>query len=209
MSFCGDWGCFIHIPKTGGQWMRRLLSSTYGRGGTAGTATHGLPLKTKHPNERWFTVIRNPAYWMRSYWGHRSWEDHVLSQGKPYTLRRNDSLVWNNLVALTLRYMNEDFNTFAQDVCIHLPGLTDWFFGYFMAPGVDIVFLEKVNEWLTENYPETHPENHPKRNLTRERIGKSLPDITDSTYSNIWDSNPIISKWYKMEFGDDYKEATR
>lgn len=78
---------FLHVPKTGGTWIREILKKV-----------GNLELQDvgeQHLNWRWsreiaprydrFTIVRNPWEWYASYWAHRCrerWEPYWLTIDK-------------------------------------------------------------------------------------------------------------------------------
>ena len=78
---------FVHIPKTGGMWVRQVigespdipvfcnvrvvldLQTTEGQGNTQ----HNVPLN-RIENKPIFCFVRNPITWYRSYWAHKGYK---------------------------------------------------------------------------------------------------------------------------------------
>ncbi len=66
---------FVHVPKTGGTWVRRVLEEAGLARGELGRA-HATPDELRHePHFRHadvvFAFVRHPLEWYRSYWAYR------------------------------------------------------------------------------------------------------------------------------------------
>lgn len=137
MAYSGDWGTFIHIPKTGGNWVSRVLKSGYGPGRNNGDG-HGLPLDwSRQPV---FTFFRNPADWLMSAWGHR--------QSNGWELYPHTAVMWAHFLNLTNEYRTNDFTEFAVAVERDYPGIVEWFFKSHAPPGVYVYWLH--DPWFLE-----------------------------------------------------------
>jgi hypothetical protein len=62
-------GCFVHIPKTGGVWVRSVLSGRFGPSVHEVGAYHGLP--SHRSSGIAFCVIREPVDWFESLWSYK------------------------------------------------------------------------------------------------------------------------------------------
>jgi hypothetical protein len=209
MALTGEWGCFVHVPKTGGQYVRRVLNTTI-RTGREDGPSHGFP--TEHKYDNVFSFVREPAPWYRSYWGHR-FRDSFDKKGNPGDFRRstNDSEAWNTLVTLTLPYMDTDFDKFVENVTTWLQGIYTWFVWYYFAPHVTM----RPFEFEADDYLRRLGANPDKVDIvnsgisrmegvadywpleiseeTRNKIIKAEPRIYKRWYSSMIDTNPTIS----------------
>lgn len=175
MPFVGKWGVFIHIPKTGGQWMRRVLKK-YDPEQTWYQIpdTHTLPKTLEGiEDQQWWTIVRHPAEWLRSYWAHRC---HESGATKRFSVKQSKSEIWMTLCALTLPHMNWDLEKFTLNVVTELPGLVSWFYHYYLAPNVKAVRLDDVNEFLAQTFDIHNPQ--PKLNTSKVKMKKELPEIS-------------------------------
>ena len=156
------WGCYIHIPKTSGFWVRQVLKRIDVDAFEDGVA-HGLP-------EHWgafapyWTVVRDPVYWLRSAYASRV-EDAWAPQTK--------DVPWKSFCLLIHPYRTSvDFPWFVEQVTKNLPGIVGWLFDCYAPPGVEIYecggnIYDKLRDLGAE------PELFIPRNL-----GKNLPEIT-------------------------------
>lgn len=67
MALQGPWGTYIHIYKTGGMSVRKMLTDEFKTPGTEIESFHTAPLRIEGFT---FTVVRNPVYWLRSFWAY-------------------------------------------------------------------------------------------------------------------------------------------
>jgi len=95
---CTDKICFIHLPKTGGTFVRMcmgdIFDNTYFDDGGSGLKEHSYP--EKKMDQYTFGFIRNPFDWYVSLWCH--------VKKKPDGIKR------------TQKYYDEDFNMFLNSL---------------------------------------------------------------------------------------------
>jgi len=140
MAYIGKWGCFIHIPKTSGLWVKTVLKSDDDPG-THDGITHGLPINWNN-YERIFAVVRDPADWLASVWA------HLWRNGWDTYPRR---VPWQSFVELIADYKSENFDEFIENVTTFRPGIVGWFFTVHTPPPVIAVrFGEDMYKYLTE-----------------------------------------------------------
>ncbi len=153
------WGSFIHIPKTGGFWVRQVLKTL--DDGYEDKVAHGLPEDWLAPC---WAVVREPVGWLRSAWAHR-----VNEQWRPNT----KEVPWRSFCLLIHPYRTSvDFPWFVERVTSELPGIVGWLFDCYTPPGVDVYVLgESLYEKLRGLGAE--PDLHLPRN-----IGTNLPEMT-------------------------------
>ena len=127
--------CFLHIPKTGGQWVRSVLKSLEIRC-DEDPSYHGIPTETTVGDRVPYCFVRHPATWLRSYWGHRTREEwqafpHVADDW-PYQAM-NDALD---------EFASPSFEEFALAVCEKRPGIVGELFANYTEalPGV-VVYI--------------------------------------------------------------------
>lgn len=120
---------FLHVPKTGGSWVRAALDAS------------GVPWREegdKHldhqatrslsPGAPRFTVVRNPYEWYQSHW--------AMSRTRPCDFFPSSVVV------------SSDFLSFVRLACRHYPGfLTSWY-NRFAVPGVLILRNENLRNDL-------------------------------------------------------------
>lgn len=135
MAYCGRWGTFIHIPKTGGNWVNRVIRTKFGSGKNDGVG-HGLPWNWDSPP--FFTCYRDPAKWLRSTWGHR--RDNGW---KPYP---HNDVPWATFINMTQKYRSDDFEEYGMNVIMNFPGIISWFFELHAPPNTFVFSLE--HPWL-------------------------------------------------------------
>lgn len=131
MAYVGKWGAFIHIPKTGGSWVSKVLSNTYSQGHNDGHG-HGYPMSW-HYNPI-FTFVRNPVFWLRSAWG------HLHRQGwMPYP---HIEIPWAHFVMMAIPFASDSFEEFAINIEDAHKGIVTWLFKCYCAPKVIVHQIE-------------------------------------------------------------------
>lgn len=150
----------MHISKCGGTTIRTYLK------GVEVVERLPIPSRTFDHRYHWisnerpqgfvFTLVRHPAHWLRSYWGHRmrmGWRDMYLDR----------------------HYASDDMNEFAQRVAKNEPGYIGEIFEAYtdayqdvrvfrMADGLDMplrllgIHAEPMKMNWGEGLPEIHPE---------------------------------------------------
>ena len=196
MPLVGKWGVFIHIPKTGGQWMRQVLKkSDPDKNYFTVPHTHSLPMTLENiENMQWWTIVRHPAEWLRSYWAHRC---HESGATKRFNVRDSSSAIWMNLCAMTLPHMNFEFEKFALNIVTELPGLVTWFYHHYLAPNVKVVRLDDANEFLAQTFGVLNPQ--PKLNTSKVKMKKELPEISPKLRNIIRASEVVLYDTFKWE----------
>jgi hypothetical protein len=136
MAWEGPWGCFIHIPKTSGMWTKRVLRQL--GNGKRSRHTHQLPLTWSH--ERYFTIVREPADWLRSVFCNRRnsrWQDH------------GEDCPWRDLIRIMKPYRTKVFEEFIVSLVTKEPGIVGWFYDCHTPPRVDVIrFGNDQREYL-------------------------------------------------------------
>ena len=166
MSCVGkQWGSFIHIPKTGGFWVRQVLKTldkerTQFEDGVA----HGLPEHWDRYAPYW-TVVRDPADWLRSAYADRvskSWE------------RYQKDVPWKSFCLMIHPYRTvDDFPWFVEKVTTNLAGIVGWVFDSYTPPAVDEIYVTGGSIYDKLRFLGCEPELHVPRNL-----GVNLPEMT-------------------------------
>ena len=121
---------FLHIPKTGGTWVRKALvdaglSGALVRSRERDEAYNGT-LRSWHNVPTWdaryherpnrFCFVRHPADWYRSYWAFRMWR-------KNWEIRENE---------FDHKCSSGEFPEFIDKVLQHYPdGYVTWLYAYF------------------------------------------------------------------------------
>ena len=133
---------YPHIPKTSGRRIQEILKLSFNDGNnlTMDGHAHNLPNNWEVYDDG-FTVVREPAEWLRSLWGHRN--------RNKWSPDRGDTL-YTSLSNMVQPYASDDFDEFAWNVTGNLPGLIGWFFGIYTAPPIQVVQMENVDRFLRE-----------------------------------------------------------
>ena len=164
MAYVFEEFCFLHIPKTGGSAFIDAMNVIQPDGvGHPDGHRHDLPSNWDYP--RMVTVVREPATWLRSFWGHRSRNRWTDDKG---------ATLFTTLSSMTQKYANDDFDKFAWDITANLPGLISWFFGLYTAPQVEVVRYEDMPQFLRD-------EGAPIDEVGIVGAGEDLPEITEVT----------------------------
>ena len=163
MAWVGDWGTFVHIPKCGGQGLRRYLSEHMG-GGYDEPPQHGIPPYIKPPA---FTVVRHPIAWLRSFFAYRSmhgWE----------VLRRPDRTIdhvnyWPVMFGLTQWAAGLTWSQFIEGLVKQDVDIVQVVYGMYRHPAIKIYQLENIGELLNDlGLPDSLPVTHVTPNKPRE-----------------------------------------
>jgi hypothetical protein len=179
VAYVGEWGCFIHIPKTSGVWVKTVIKTDSDPGSHDGI-THGLPTDwTKHG--RYWAVVRDPADYLASCWAHlwrNGWETYP---------RR---VPWQTFVELIREYKSEDFDEFIEKIAVHRPGIVNWFFMVHTPPPVVAVrYGEELYQYLRDmgyDPDSVHPRN----------TGHNVPTLTETHYRKIRESErEAYARW--------------
>lgn len=131
---------FVHAPRCGGTWVKRVLNAADVRMEPArGAGNHNLTERYDHPGAYRFTFIRHPLAWYESAWMglHSSWPARAdvppLFEERAFSPFR---LLSRNCSAAA-------FPDFIQAVLEHEPGfwtrMVEWYVGPPGAPKVNAV----------------------------------------------------------------------
>lgn len=195
MALCSRKGTFEHIPKCAGTYVRDALHWWWVSEMKGDEAwkwhevgkPHGWPHadQKNHPGiigSPWFTFVRHPATWLRSFWAHNG--------ASKWVVRDHGEGHWATLCYITRPYANDDFSKFAIDICYHLPGLASWFMGTYLLPHVQVGRVEDLPQSLydiTGIWYAKPPVN----------VGGELPEIDPYIWNTIEASEPwLISRFY-------------
>jgi hypothetical protein len=178
MAYVGKWGCFIHIPKTSGIWVKTVIKTDEDPGKHDGM-THGLP--TKWSYDPIWAVVRDPVDYLASVWAHlwrNGWDTYPRS------------VPWQTFVELIKDYQTEDFDEFVQNVTTHRRGIVSWFFGVHTPPPVVAV---RFGEDL---YKHLEGLGYAPSTVEPRNTGHNVPDITETHHRLIRQSErEAYAKW--------------
>lgn len=126
---------FIHIPKTGGSWVRAALrNSKISLVEPIKTLKHSLPEEVSMPANFTFAFVRNPWDWLRSWWAYRmttNWRD----ANEP----------------LDIKCKSSNFNEFVDRVLEHFPGVCTYSYQRFLGANFDAIDFIGRTENLAED----------------------------------------------------------
>jgi hypothetical protein len=176
--------CFIHIPKTGGNYFGKVLFDGFGKPGQLDGYGHGLPRKWNY--KRIVTLVRRPDTWIRSMWNHRNGGYWV--PGYP------SDCPWKDFIAITNSIVPEhttiEFEDFAWKLVTQYPGIVTWFFNAHIVPGKVEVFTIEDTDRLRQF-----------GNINQEipNPGKNLPPIPEKLRLAIYKAErEIYEKYYSI-----------
>lgn len=163
-----EW-CFIHIPKTSGGWVTRNFS-----GVTRDGSAHGFP--TRWDYSLIFTVVREPADWLRSVWANR-----IQERWQQYPRE----VPWQAFCNIANQYQTSDFNQFARNIVTGYPGIVGWLFGVYSPPGVKVVrYGEELHQFLRDLG--CTPDTIKPHNVSSTHDFEMLPDTRHMIYEAEW-----------------------
>ncbi|MCB0334989.1 MAG: sulfotransferase family 2 domain-containing protein [Bdellovibrionales bacterium] len=126
---------FIHIPKTGGSWVRLALRNS---GLTLiepiGILKHAPPSELPADNLFSFAFVRNPWDWFRSWWGYRMQTNWQHAQ-EP----------------MDVRCKSDSFQEFIDAMLEHFPGACTYSYERFLGKQFDAVNFIGRTESLLED----------------------------------------------------------
>ena len=153
--------CYLHIPKTGGNWVRSVLrgsgikelkSNTINKHATydflVGYEASKINIFRNHvmDNVRFFCVIRHPLLWYQSWFNYQNrWRNGWKYFGQVGSLHKKD---WHCLSPLNTPSIR-DFNEFMQFVNENMPGfLTYLFYSFTLHSGARVLKNELLRDQL-------------------------------------------------------------
>ncbi len=140
---------FMHIPKTGGDWVRAALRN-------AGVL-QGLPRQhspDKHltrgeslvprAGRRVFCFVRHPMSWLESFWRYSGGVDQECREPLEYNWRR-ECARGNAVLGPVCDCYDPDFATFICKVTTARPGYVGWLYSQYVTPHALVGRTEKLS----------------------------------------------------------------
>lgn len=177
--------CFVHVPKTGGKWVRTVLPKAgYGEGRDVSTAHHPAP--DDLPDDvTSFCFIRHPASWLASWWAYcerAGWPNEMPES-------HDESRPFDRMQRITMEYRNDSFEHFVRNLEGDHPGFVAAFFAPFIA-SVDIVgrqeTLREDLEEIVGPVPDVEPVN----------VGINRPNPSPEIVRFVSDREPLEELGY-------------
>ncbi len=125
MPYIGPWGTYIHIPKTGGSFVKRVLTQIQAKTNSGGARVHDLPVYWRD-GDIW-TSVRDPAEWLGSVW---AWNNQTSWKKYPY------QVPWHYFCSILNDYKGGHFKQWIQKITTKLPGIVGWLYGMYTPPTV-------------------------------------------------------------------------
>lgn len=135
MAYSGPWGTFIHVPKTGGTYVNKALSSI--EPSRKNGLGHGWP--TNWRLDPFWMNIREPIAWWNSFWRHR-----IAQNFHDYP----HSIPWQALINIVEPYLGGDHETVCKRIIDAEPGIIEWYFNAYRLPRVQVVKMEEMDTFL-------------------------------------------------------------
>lgn len=128
---------YYHIPKCGGYSVRYWLSKRYEAIGHEWEGKHTPPAEVPDLGTgRAFTVVRHPAYWLRSY----------------HTYMQQFGWVWSacpdEIMQPFLPYKGLEWADFVEAVTSDKPGIVGWIMALYTPAGVEVHRLRSAHYTL-------------------------------------------------------------
>jgi hypothetical protein len=195
-----DKACFLHIPKTGGRFVRAALSAAdiewrevgevephklvggrglfeFGHTGEPSRRMHAIPEMGELGDVQAFTFVRHPVSWLRSFFCHDGGR-----AGGGYLDNR--------------RVRHNHFNDFALDVARKDPGIVGELFSAYAVPGVAVWHLSTIG--LVDALIDAGHEFDPAVIEEMEPVGASeiKPAVGPGVFAAVCDAEaPIIEEF--------------
>jgi hypothetical protein len=187
---------FVHIPGTGGMWVRETVRQL---GTVVRQPFHGKPTIEQVDGRMVFCFVRHPVLWLRCFWGKRTRSNWTIG-GRDY---------WRDISHILQdcgdKEHRVDFDIFAKQVTEKHPGIIGSFFSWFMLPGMRV----GRNERLTQDIKRFLPQLDLTRGATN--VGSNLPEIKRSTWERVTKAEKeLINQYYSDNLitYKNYKEYT-
>lgn len=146
---------FLHIPKTGGTWVRYVLRKAlvpwtdYGyQHATYEESSEVFPLMDR------FCIVRNPLAWYQSFWAAREIEG------------------WHGDWLIEHGCIDPDFNRFVYKVCLRRPGFLTDLYEQYTTPETYILRTETLATDLAD-FLSTHNEQYLPEALNEQPLNRS------------------------------------
>ena len=191
---------FLHIPKTGGTWVTKVLQenglvrcrfshkhadvqravqspSLYRYQNLKRTLRHGPGWHSGVSSAYKFCFVRNPLDWYESWWAFMS----QLDWPNFAPVRRNGVREWHPTAELE-DIRDDDFSCFMQNVRRTHPGFVSRMFASFTNPETNFVGKQEslvddlidVLKLLNERFDEDRIRNSPRVNVSKPRSGRPV-----------------------------------
>ena len=183
---------FLHCPKTGGKFVRtvvrRLNIQNEEHANEIGGVEELMKWKGCCP---YFTFVRHPAEWIRSYWA-----DRIING-------------WGGDLIIAHRCASNDFNRFVERVCLRYPGfIGDLYDRYQSLPeyfgeGIETYKYEELVPGIVKGLKGHRVGKELLHSFVRVNRCATLPDLADrcryapEIYNLVCDTEEKIMTQYK------------
>lgn len=176
MPVIGEWGTYIHIPKTGGTFVTQVLLKIGPRDGSQNLRTHDLPTYWRNEREIW-TCVREPAEWLASVWAHRE---------RTGWRRYPHQVPWHYLCDIFTEYKH-NWNNFIEMVTSEIPGIVGWFYGIHTPPWVNAYKLgpELYNHLRSLG-------GNPDELGVKVNSGSNVPEVTEEQRIMVYNAEKAV-----------------
>lgn len=179
----------VHIPKTGGKWVRKALTEaghTFNRDLSDG---HSPAPAINNPNWISFCFIRHPATWLASWWAYCERTGWANEDRLPESFDR--TRVFDNMIWTTASIDHtHGFERWVCDLEGHYPGFVYKFFKPYMDSVHHVGRQETLREDLMRfvgKVPNVVPVN----------VGGNVPGVSDELLAYIEDREPLAKLGYE------------
>lgn len=170
---------FMHIPKTGGDWVRAALRNA---GVLQGLPRQHSPDKhltrgetlERRGGRRVFCFVRHPMSWLESFWRYSGGTGQERRDPTVETDWRSDHAYGNAVLGPVCDCYDPDFDRFVDKVTTWRPGYVGWLYSQYVTPHAIVGRTEKLTADLIACLHEAGEEFSMVAIQTTPRVNQSI-----------------------------------